>query len=101
MNTSGYESVGSSISNYVVAMPFPRRAGGPRMRISKELTDAKDKFSELKNKNIELAQTLKSEQKTNQRLKRLQSKSSPNTPRSKAEAFLNEAELSEVQKRYG
>ena len=99
INTSGYESVGSSVSNLIVSMPFSRRAAGPRMRVSKELTEGKEKLMNLKNKNIELARKLKSEQRKNQRLKRLHSSGS-STPRSKAEKSDVRSKTLQSTKRY-
>lgn len=100
INTSGYESVQSENSgpgNLIVAMGFPNRAAGPRKRLTKQLKQAKDTISKLKNENIELAKKLKTEQRRRQRMvKRL--KKSPNTPRSKAEHLMNSAGLTRPQK---
>lgn len=78
----------------IVAMRFPRRAEGPRLRQTKELRRASALIDNLKKANIELAKKLKTEQRKRQRIvKRLQK-----SPRSKAEHLMKDIGLTSAQK---
>ncbi|WAR16584.1 hypothetical protein MAR_031178, partial [Mya arenaria] len=100
LNTNGYESVGGTAENsenLVVAMQFPKRAVGPRNRVTQELKRANQQLKELKMANLNLTRKLKTEQRRRQRMtKRLQD--SPKKPRSSTEKLMNRAGLTTIQK---
>lgn len=71
MDTSGYETSSGSTSsqqeNMIVAMQFPRRAAGPRKRLTNELASAKNEITKLRQENLDLMRRLKTEQRKRQR----------------------------------
>jgi hypothetical protein len=100
MDTSGYDTATGAAegnSSMIVAMRFPHRAEGPRLRQTKELRRSSALIDNLKKANIELAKKLKTEQRKRRNIvKRLQK--SPRTPKSKAEHLMKDIGLTSAQK---
>ena len=96
-NTSGYESATSACQNrMLLRMNFPQRANGPRMRISKELDEAKKEMKALKERYDNLKRKYRSTVRTIQREKR-KACQSPSTPRSKAARLVQDIKLTPKQ----
>lgn len=104
-STSGYESAlspvdpsNSDIDNrMIVQLRFQKKANGPKMRISKELSMVKLEMKDLQEKYDNLKRKYRTNSRSLQRMKR-QKVSSPSTPRSKTENMLKEMRLSKEQK---